>query len=65
MFEMFPVYLENRAMKYVRKNAALAKQQPVADAVTPVVVAVEPVVTPVAAVTPTDEVDVDDLLGLG
>lgn len=52
-------------MKYVRKNAALGKQQPVADAVAPVVAAIEPAVTPVAAVTPTDEVDVDDLLGLG
>lgn len=58
--------LENRAMKHVRNNAALAKQQPVAGAVTPVVASVEPaVVTPVAAVTPTDDDDVDDLLGLG
>lgn len=57
-------------MKYVRKNAALPKQQPIADAATaaiaPVVAAVEPVVAaPVAAVTPTDDDDVDDLLGLG
>lgn len=52
-------------MKYVRKNVALPKQQPVADAViTPVVTAVE-AVTPAAPVTPTDDDDVDDLLGLG
>lgn len=66
-FNIISGYLDTRAIKYVRKNVALAKQQPIAAAVAPVVAAVEPVVvaTPVAAVTPPDEVDVDDLLGLG